>query len=167
MARHYRRSYRKSTQKRRRSSTKKRSSYKRRRSSTQKRRSSTRKYSGFIDYATGKHKSGVNRAFQYRHSTPHTGCTVHRSMSACGADPNCNWLTGRGCVRRSGVASGLAYSGPMGPPTGGRRRSKRKSTGRKRKSSGRKRRSSSRRRKSSGRKRKSSKKSRKSRKSRH
>jgi len=38
------------------------------------------------------------------------------SAQSCGSDPNCNW-TLRGCVRRSGVASGDAiYAGPSYSP---------------------------------------------------
>ena len=113
-----------------------RRSYSRRRRSSSRRRYSRRRYSRRRSYSPRSY----NRAWTYRHATPHVGCTMHATSGACGSDPNCDWQEGRGCVRRSGVSSGVAYAGPMipagmtlspvdfGDKKGGHRRSRRRST---------------------------------------
>ncbi len=136
-----------------------------RRSSGRYRRSPSRRRSVSRRPSYGRRKSSYKRPSRrkvypkhwrvrpsYFHATPQAGCKKRATATLCGSDPNCQWTT-RGCVRRSGVAQGVAYAGPMGPSGGRRGRKRTSSVSKKSKKYHRRTRKSKRRRTSKGRRR--------------
>ena len=52
----------------------------------------------------------------FRHVKKSTSMCSSLKRSVCSSNPNCRYVKRRGCFRKSGVAGGMMYEGPMLAP---------------------------------------------------